>query len=101
MFSFGHNVALSFLCDHVGADGNLLVANNGYNKSMAARITTKIAPLLQAGQTAAVLGLSYKPLLHVVEESQGIALALAMADAGMRVIGDDPLASDGCLRRFP
>ena len=62
---------------------------------MAARITTKIAPLLQVGQTAAVLGLSYKPLSHVVEESQGIALALAMAEAGIRVIGYDPLASDG------
>jgi UDPglucose 6-dehydrogenase len=89
------NVALGFLCEHVGADGNLLVANHGYNKSMAARITTKIAPLLQVGQTAAVLGLSYKPLSHVVEESQGVALALAMAEAGMRVIGYDPLASDG------
>jgi UDPglucose 6-dehydrogenase len=42
-----------------------------------------------------VLGLSYKPLSHVVEESQGVALALAMAEAGMRVIGYDPLASDG------
>ena len=42
-----------------------------------------------------MLGLSYKPLSHVVEESQGVALALAMAEAGMRVIGYDPLASDG------
>src|SRR4051812_25534760 len=42
------NVALGFLCEHVGADGNLLAANHGYNKSMAARVTTsKIAPLLQ------------------------------------------------------
>ena len=94
------NVALGFLCEHVGADGYLLVANHGYNKSMATRITTKIAPLLQMGQTAAVLGLSYKPLSHVVEESQGIALALAMAEAGMRVIGYDPLASDGARSAF-
>jgi UDPglucose 6-dehydrogenase len=94
------NVALGFLCEHVGADGNLLVANHGYNKSMAARITTKIAPLLQVGQTAAVLGLSYKPLSHVVEESQGVALALAMAEAGMRVIGYDPLASDDARSAF-
>ena len=34
-------------------------------------------------------------LSHVVEESQGVALALTMAEAGMRVIGYDPLASDG------
>ena len=94
------NVALGFLCEHVGADGDLLVANHGYNKSMATRITAKIAPLLQMGQTAAVLGLSYKPLSHVVEESQGVALALAMAEAGMRVIGYDPLASDGARSAF-
>jgi UDPglucose 6-dehydrogenase len=94
------NVALGFLCEQVGADGDLLVANHGYNRSTAARVTTKIAPLLRTGQTAAVLGLSYKPLSHVVEESQGIALALAMADAGMRVIGYDPLAADGARSAF-
>ena len=94
------NVALGFLCDHVAADGDLLVANHGYNKSVATRITTKIAPVLQAGRTAAVLGLSYKPLSHVVEESQGVALALAMAEAGMRVIGYDPLASEGARSAF-
>lgn len=94
------NVALGFLCGEVGADGNLLVANHDYNKSIAGRLTAKIAPLLQKGQTAAVLGLSYKPLSHVVEESQGVALSLAMADAGMRVIGYDPLASEGARGAF-
>jgi UDPglucose 6-dehydrogenase len=94
------NVALGFLCDYVAAGGDLLIANHGYNMSVATRITTKIAPLLQAGQTVAVLGLSYKPLSHVVEESQGVALALSMAEAGMRVIGYDPLASEGARSAF-
>jgi len=94
------NVALSFLCQQVGADGELLVANHGYNDSMAARVMSKIAPLVQVGQTAAVLGLSYKPLSHVVEESPGVALALAMAEAGMRVIGYDPLALEGARGSF-
>jgi UDPglucose 6-dehydrogenase len=67
---------------------------------MATRVTTKIAPLLQTGETVAVLGLSYKPLSHVVEESQGVALSLSMAEAGMRVIGYDPLASDGARSAF-
>jgi UDPglucose 6-dehydrogenase len=94
------NIALGFLCEHIGADGDLLLANDGYNRSVIARITRKIAPLLRVGQTAAVLGLSYKPSSHVVEESQGIALALAMAEAGMRVIGYDPLASEGARSAF-
>ncbi|MCE0763104.1 nucleotide sugar dehydrogenase [Pseudonocardia kujensis] len=94
------NVALGFLCEQVGAKGNLLVANHDYNKSIASRITTKIAPHVEKGRTAAVLGLSYKPLSHVVEESQGVALALAMAESGMRVIGYDPLATDGARNAF-
>jgi UDPglucose 6-dehydrogenase len=94
------NVALGLLCEDVGADASLLVANQRYNESMAVRITAKIAPLLQMGRTAAVLGLSYKPLSHVVEESQGVALALTMAEGGMRVIGYDPLASDGARSAF-
>ncbi len=94
------NVALGFLCEHVGADGDLLVANHAYNKSMAARLTAKIMPLLRRGETAAVLGLAYKPLSHVVEESQGVTLALAMAGAGTRTIGYDPLASEGARSVF-
>jgi UDPglucose 6-dehydrogenase len=94
------NVALGFLCDHVGADASLLVANHGYNTSMSTRIAARFAPLLRAGQTVAVLGLAYKPLSHVVEESQGVALALAMAESGMRVIGYDPLASEGARSAF-
>jgi UDPglucose 6-dehydrogenase len=94
------NVALGFLCNEVGADGELLESNHDYNQAIAGRLTAKIAPMMQKGQTAAVLGLAYKPLSHVIEESQGVALALAMADAGMRVIGYDPLASEGARGAF-
>jgi UDPglucose 6-dehydrogenase len=41
-----------------------------------------------------VLGLAYKPLSHIVENSPGVYLAGAMADAGYRVIGYDPLANE-------
>src|SRR6476660_512578 len=34
------NVALGFLCEHVGANAGLIVANHGYNESLATRITT-------------------------------------------------------------
>lgn len=94
------NVALGFLCDQVGADAQLLQTNHDYNKSLAPRIAAKLAPMMRKGQTAAVLGLAYKPLSHVVEESQGVALALAMADAGMRVISYDPLATEGARAAF-
>jgi UDPglucose 6-dehydrogenase len=37
-------------------------------------------------------GLAYKPHSHVIEESQGIALAKAVAKTGARVLAFDPLA---------
>ena len=40
-----------------------------------------------------MLGLAYKPLTHIVEESQSILLAKALSDIGLRVIGYDPLAA--------
>jgi UDPglucose 6-dehydrogenase len=40
-----------------------------------------------------VLGLAYKPASHVIEESQGIALAKALSRHGARVVAHDPLAA--------
>jgi UDPglucose 6-dehydrogenase len=40
-----------------------------------------------------VLGLAYKPLSHVIDESPGIYLCRALSEAGYRVIGHDNLAA--------
>jgi UDP-glucose 6-dehydrogenase len=40
------------------------------------------------------LGLAYKPQSHVIERSQGLEAALAIADSGIRVVCYDPLARD-------
>jgi len=89
------NVALSFLCKEIGAAPDLLETNHNFNRSLASRFVEKLTPYFTKGDTIAVLGLAYKPLSHVTEESQGIFLAMAFADAGMRVIGYDPLAKQG------
>ena len=47
---------------------------------------------LRAGDTVAVLGLAYKPHSHVLDDSQGLALAHALAQTGVRVIAYDPLS---------
>jgi UDPglucose 6-dehydrogenase len=39
-----------------------------------------------------VLGLAYKPDTAVIDESQSILIARALAGAGARVLGHDPLA---------
>src|SRR6476620_1234720 len=46
------NVALSFIAGAVGARADLSTTSARLNRSVATRITTKIAPLLRPGQTA-------------------------------------------------
>ena len=94
------NVALSFLCKEIGAASDLLEANDFYNRSLARRYVEKLSHFVRKGETVCVLGLAYKPLSHIIEESQGVFLAKAFADAGMRVVGYDPLAGDGARQMF-
>ena len=87
------NVALAFVGDAVGIDCGLLRENDDYNRSLSPRLVEKLeSQLPPKGSTIAVLGLAYKPLSHVIEESPGIYLARALSDAGYRVLGYDPLA---------
>ena len=88
------NVALSFICKELNSSHGLLDITDEYNDTLSARFIQKILPYVKKGETAAVLGLAYKPLSHIVEESQSILLAKALSDAGLRVIGYDPLAAD-------
>jgi UDPglucose 6-dehydrogenase len=88
------NVALSFIGFHLGADCSLLQSNDTYNRSLSKRFVEKLKGILGVADTVAVLGLAYKPLSHIVEDSPGVYLARAIADAGYRVIGYDPLANE-------
>ncbi len=87
------NVALNFIGKHLGASTPLLEINDTYNRTISPRFVDKLIPLVRKGATIAVLGLAYKPLSHVIEESSGIYLCLALSSRGFRVIGYDPLAN--------
>jgi UDPglucose 6-dehydrogenase len=86
------NVALDFMGKTLGVDSALLRENDAYNRRLAARLVEKIRPQIPTGASVGVLGLAYKPHAHVVEESPGVAICLALADQGYRVMGHDPLA---------
>jgi UDPglucose 6-dehydrogenase len=88
------NIALSFIGSRLGADCRLLETNDHYNRSLSKRFVEKLRGVMDGANTVAVLGLAYKPLSHIVEDSPGVYLAIAMADAGYRVIGYDPLANE-------
>lgn len=88
------NGALTAFAKSLGFDAALPETTDTVNRAQPASLATRISTLAAGGKTVAVLGLSYKPFSHVVEESPGVALALALAEKGIRVIGYDPLATE-------
>ena len=86
------NVALAFVGKSLGVDAALLTANDDYNLRLPRRLIERLMHILPVRGTVTVLGLSYKPLSHIIESSSGVALARALADAGYRVKVHDRLA---------
>jgi len=62
------------------------------NTEIVNRLFTMIGEHARPGSTIALLGLSYKPGTHIVEESQPVMLASALLDAGYVVRMHDPKA---------
>ena len=88
------NVALSFFAKEVGVRAELAETTDKANRALADKSVEQLRTFIPKGTTVAVLGLAYKPHSHVVEESQGICLAKALANAGARVLAHDPLANE-------
>ncbi len=88
------NVALSYLARVLGTEASIAETTDSYNRSIARDFAAKMKSRVGEGKTVAVLGLAYKPMSHVVEESQGVYLADALAKSGARVVAYDPLANE-------
>ena len=88
------NVALGYIARALNCRADIATATDGFNRHLPKRITDRLEGLIEPGMTAAVLGLAYKPYSHVIEESQGAAIALALAKHGLRVLAYDPLARE-------
>jgi UDPglucose 6-dehydrogenase len=86
------NVALAFLARAVGAVADLPSTTDRLNRGLAERMTSYVEAHTAPGATIAVLGLSYKPSSHIVEESQAIHLVKTLVDHHYRVVAYDPLA---------
>lgn len=88
------NLALSFIARALGSKAGLAEMTDSINRALPDKIIEHIRPLIRKGSTVAILGLSYKPFSHVVEESQAIYLAKVLSKIGARVIAYDPLAGE-------
>jgi UDPglucose 6-dehydrogenase len=89
------NMALAFVASSVGVAADLPLTTDRLNRSVADRIAKWLRSRFAPELTVAVLGLAYKPLSHVTEESQAVMLAKAFLEHGARVVAYDPLAGEG------
>jgi UDPglucose 6-dehydrogenase len=86
------NKAFAALGRRLGTRADLAEATDAINDHQTDRLRQAIEKCLPTGSRVAVLGLSYKANTPVVEESQRIALALALLDSGYQVVVSDPEA---------
>ncbi len=86
------NVAMSALARSIGAQADLAEAVDAANRRGVERLASLVRSQIEPGDTVAVLGMAYKPDTDVVEQSQGLQLAAALADGEMSVIVHDPAA---------
>lgn len=87
------NVALEFFGKELGVDSRLLNTNHKYNRSLSLRHFQDIKKKIPPNAQITILGLAYKPMSHITEESPGLNLAKIFSDNGYRVVAHDPLAT--------
>ncbi|MHB8512023.1 MAG: nucleotide sugar dehydrogenase [Actinomycetota bacterium] len=92
------NVALAFLSRTLGGEAGLAEMTDSMNRAFPHRWVDRLRKIAPSNGTVAVLGLSYKPMSHVVEESQAIQIANAIAKAGFSVVAFDPLANQSARK---
>lgn len=87
------NLALNYFARILGTRAHLAEATDLANRSLPGDIIRRLGGLVHSGTTVTVLGLAYKPLTNVIEQSQGIHIVKSLAKGGARVVAYDPLAS--------
>jgi UDPglucose 6-dehydrogenase len=88
------NVAFSHLARTVGANSGLAEATDRVNREQINWLTEIVLRELPAGGKVGILGLSYKPLTNVIEESQGVGLAKELLANEVPLVLYDPAALD-------
>jgi UDPglucose 6-dehydrogenase len=86
------NVAFGHLARALGAKADLAEATDRINRYQVERLVSLVTRRLSPGRKVGILGLSYKPDTGVIEDSQGVALAVRLADHGYEVAIYDPQA---------
>ena len=92
------NIAFSVFAERLGVRADLPRATDAVNRHQLDRLVRMVRENVTEG-VVAVLGLAYKPFTPVIEESQGVMIALNLsATLGWRVNVYDPLAMENARR---
>lgn len=91
------NRAFSTLARSVGAAAHIAEATDAVNNRQIDRVADLVSGAARPGATVAVLGMSYKPDTPVVEQSQGVMIAKALAERGFKVVAYDPVALSNAM----
>jgi UDPglucose 6-dehydrogenase len=86
------NIAFASLARALGARADIAEATDQLNRHQIDRLAAVASRLLNGASKVGILGLSYKPDTAVIEESQGVALAASLSEAGREVYVHDPVA---------
>lgn len=92
------NVALATLARSLGAPTMLAEATDTVNRQQVQWLAALVKSRLPEGGRVGILGLAYKPNSDVVEQSQGLLLAQALAGSCGRVVVYDPAATENARR---
>lgn len=86
------NKAFAALARSLGVNSDLAEATDKVNDHQLHRLMGAIEAHAAADSIVAVLGMSYKPMTPVIEESQGVELARRLSESGYMVVIADPMA---------
>jgi UDPglucose 6-dehydrogenase len=86
------NKAFAALGRSLGVNCELAEATDRINEHQIQRLLGAVEASASPNARIAVLGLSYKPMTPVIEESQGVKLAGLLAGMGYKVTVFDPMA---------
>ncbi len=86
------NLAFQRCAEDAGAQARLSPRVVEVNDDVVHRLFDMIGEHSGPGSTVTLLGLSYKPGTHIIEESQSVTLATRLLDAGYKVRMHDPRA---------
>jgi UDPglucose 6-dehydrogenase len=82
------------LARRLGVEFPLAAATDRANQDVPARVADFVTARAPTNGRVSVLGLSYKPDTHVIEESQSLQIAKLLSERSFEVTAYDPLAME-------